>query len=463
VTFTTTAIDDCDPSPSISCVPPSGSTFALGSRTVNCSAADHSGNGSACSFTVTVRDTINPTITCSPNLTVECTSPSGAVVSYSTTASDVCDSTPTLVCSPASGTTFALGVRTVNCTATDHSGNASSCAFTVTVRDTTPPALNCPGGVSVPATSSSGAIATFSVSASDVCDPSPTLACNPPSGSTFPLGRTTVTCNSADAAGNIGHCSFDVFVTPGITSVLPRSGKETGGDLVNIFGAGFTTPGDTTVLFGGAAASIVSVTPSHIQVRTPANFGTVNVVVNNSFGATVAPNAYTYLDDALAARLGNVNVNLGDRVDVLTLNGSIGDANREITIAPHAAIRVDMATSPSRPSSRYALYVWAGAPNAGTLSLESLAGHDLGCMVFPSPLNVPDVPQPRKIFNNTGIPDFGTANLNSFPAPVTVGQRLNGLGGPRTLTLQGFIQDDGSQNTATNYSITNAIVLHVGP
>src|SRR5262249_3010878 len=36
------------------------------------------------------------------------------------------------------------------------------------------------------------------------------VACNPPSGSTFPIGTTTVTCTATDAAGNMSSCSFTV-------------------------------------------------------------------------------------------------------------------------------------------------------------------------------------------------------------------------------------------------------------
>ncbi|MEO8428094.1 MAG: choice-of-anchor Q domain-containing protein, partial [Verrucomicrobiota bacterium] len=38
------------------------------------------------------------------------------------------------------------------------------------------------------------------------------VVCNPPSGSVFPAGTTTVTCTGTDAAGNIGTCSFNVTV-----------------------------------------------------------------------------------------------------------------------------------------------------------------------------------------------------------------------------------------------------------
>src|SRR5947207_2834152 len=48
-----TASDNC-PGVTTSCMPPSGSNFALGTTTVTCTATDTSGNTATCSFTVTV-------------------------------------------------------------------------------------------------------------------------------------------------------------------------------------------------------------------------------------------------------------------------------------------------------------------------------------------------------------------------------------------------------------------------
>jgi hypothetical protein len=54
-------------------------------------------------------------------LSVNATSSQGAVVSYTATASEPDDAsaTPTVSCSPASGSTFAIGTTTVNCSARD--------------------------------------------------------------------------------------------------------------------------------------------------------------------------------------------------------------------------------------------------------------------------------------------------------------------------------------------------------
>jgi hypothetical protein len=60
-----------------------------------------------------------------------------AVVSWTDpTATDVCDPSPTVVCSPASGSTFSVGVTTVTCTATDACGNEATTTFDVTVTAT---------------------------------------------------------------------------------------------------------------------------------------------------------------------------------------------------------------------------------------------------------------------------------------------------------------------------------------
>ena len=124
----------------------SGSTFAIGTTTVTVTATDAYCNVSAPrTFTVTVRDTTPPVITSvSPNLTIEATSAAGATVSYAAAAATDAVGPITITYSKASGTTFAIGTTTVAVTAKDAYGNPSTQTFTVTVRDTTPPAITAP-------------------------------------------------------------------------------------------------------------------------------------------------------------------------------------------------------------------------------------------------------------------------------------------------------------------------------
>src|SRR5207247_6045870 len=105
----------------------------VGTTTVTSTARDSSGNSSTCAFTVTVRDTQSPTITCPADLTVD--APPGACassVTFTVTATDNC-TVSDLTSAPASGSAFPVGTTTVISTARDASGNASQCLFTVTV------------------------------------------------------------------------------------------------------------------------------------------------------------------------------------------------------------------------------------------------------------------------------------------------------------------------------------------
>jgi uncharacterized repeat protein (TIGR01451 family) len=212
VSFSATASDNC-PGATANCSPASGSTFPKGTTTVTCSATDTSGNTSAttCSFTVTVNDTENPTISCPANK-VQSTDPNAcsAVVNFSATANDNCPGV-TYSCAPASGTVFPKGTTTVTCTASDTSSHTASCQFTVTVNDTQPPAITCPANIVKEPTCPAGAKATFAPVVSDNC-PGVGFVCSPATGSTFPIGTTTVTCTATDTSGNSTSCSFTVTV-----------------------------------------------------------------------------------------------------------------------------------------------------------------------------------------------------------------------------------------------------------
>jgi hypothetical protein len=215
VTFSNPAASDIvDASVDVSCSLASGSFFPLGTTTVTCTATDDSGNSSSSSFNVTVVDTTPPTIGTNPNITVEGNTTGGAFVSYTVpTASDIVDASVDVSCSLASGSFFPLGTTTVTCTATDDSGNSSSSSFNVTVVDTTPPTIGINPNITVLATSSAGAVVSFgSPSASDIVDPSVSVVCSFPSGSTFPIGVTTVVCTATDDSGNSASSSFTVTV-----------------------------------------------------------------------------------------------------------------------------------------------------------------------------------------------------------------------------------------------------------
>ena len=77
---------------------------------------------------------IPPTITVPAGITVDPTSPNGAVVTFSATANDVVDGILVPVCLPPSGSIFPIGSTVVTCTATNRLLLTASASFVVTVR-----------------------------------------------------------------------------------------------------------------------------------------------------------------------------------------------------------------------------------------------------------------------------------------------------------------------------------------
>ncbi len=147
-------------------------------------------------------------ITCPANITQpNDTNQCGAVVNYPPPSTSGVCVPPT--CSPASGSFFPVGTTTVNCMT---GPPAQMCSFTVTVVDTQAPNITCPTPVTAVAPAScpiaTSVLATFPPPpATDNC-PGVTVACVPPSGSCVPIGTTTVTCTTTDAAGNTATCTF---------------------------------------------------------------------------------------------------------------------------------------------------------------------------------------------------------------------------------------------------------------
>ncbi|MDH3362323.1 MAG: HYR domain-containing protein [Gammaproteobacteria bacterium] len=116
----------------------------------------------------------------------------------------------------------------ITCTASDGSTVAISIGIFVNVQDLVAPVLTVPGAdVTADADPLTGtAQVTYVVTATDIIDPDPEVICTPASGSTFPVGTTTVTCTASDdgpnALGqpNVTTATFDVVVADATAPVF---------------------------------------------------------------------------------------------------------------------------------------------------------------------------------------------------------------------------------------------------
>ncbi len=121
----------CGTLQSLTCTPPSGSSFPAGTSTVHCTAVDSCGNAATCSFTVTVRPTAPPPVVNCPQDRLLFTCGNNATAYYKVTATG---HVGPVTCTPPSGSIFPLGTTVVTCSATNACGLVASCSFKVTVK-----------------------------------------------------------------------------------------------------------------------------------------------------------------------------------------------------------------------------------------------------------------------------------------------------------------------------------------
>ena len=231
------------------------------------------------------------------------------------TATDDSGEIPTITCTPDYPTVFPLGASTFTCTAKDASGNESGPAsLTVTVLDTTPPAITCPADV---AAKVGQAISLGTPSVSDIVDASPTVTNNAPAA--YPPGATTVTWTAKDAKGNSAQCAQKVTLT------YPWAGFSQPVDnvpVMNTAKAGQTVPLKWRLLdFTGAPVtdlSKVTVTVVSLSCQVGTSIDQIEEYASGASGLQNLGNGYYQWNWKTPASYANscktLKLNLGDGV-----------------------------------------------------------------------------------------------------------------------------------------------------
>ncbi len=241
--------------------------YPLGTTTVTCTATV---SGFSASAAMVVQDTTAPAFPPLSDVSDTTTDPGGKDVSYAIpSATDAVSGSILGTCTPDSGTHFAVGSTLVTCTATDSSGNKGSASFHVnlTLIDNTPPTFTTvPSDIMQEATGPAGAVVNYTVTATDNAGP-PTVACDHPSGSTFPLGATAVTCTATDSSNNRATAQFNVIIRdttkpsfPPLADVNATSADPSGTDV------SYSVPTATDAVSGSIPGSCTPATGTHFAV-----------------------------------------------------------------------------------------------------------------------------------------------------------------------------------------------------
>lgn len=216
-----------------------------------------------------------------------------AVVTFTASGSDP-NGPVSVTCTPTSGSTFPLGTTPVSCTATDGLGNNSAGSFDVLVRDQTAPTVTTPADIVVSINGVTSVSVPFSVTST-----AGTPSCAPSSGSSFPLGSTTVTCTAADPSGNTGSSSFAITVQDTTPPTLDLPATQTvsvnAAPTANVSYTVTASDGPSSIVPSCSPASgssfgigTTAVTCSATDAAGNTASGSFNVVVQDTTAPTVS-------------------------------------------------------------------------------------------------------------------------------------------------------------------------------
>ena len=206
-------MDNCDAGLPVTQMPMPGTVISSNTQ-ITLMTVDISENPGSCSFYVNVADNQPPSLTCPGN---QLELPNGNCQAFLSdytpmaVLSDNCDGAPFITQNPSPSTEI-IGQTTVTLETSDMSGNSTSCSFSVSIEDNTPPGIVCPADQSETFDMNCSFTLTDYTSmatATDNCDAMPSISQMPIAGTAI-SENTTVVLTVTDAATNTATCSFSV-------------------------------------------------------------------------------------------------------------------------------------------------------------------------------------------------------------------------------------------------------------
>ncbi|MFK8055637.1 MAG: HYR domain-containing protein [Saprospiraceae bacterium] len=354
----------------------SGSTFPVGTSTVEFTATDACGNSETTSLTVTVNAGAAASISLQAGVNVTETAAAGATtatVNYATpTATTTCPQgglTVTQTAGLASGSAFPIGTSTVSFTATDACGNSETTSLTVTVNPSAPTG-NCTGS-------------------------GPTYACNGPIGGEQPWHEWISQVQFAgldNSSSKEGYKFFDQLTPTAVTAGTSESmtltpGLSWGGYQSDLYfvacidfnqDGDFNDPGEEVLRANSISAAVSGI----VQIPAGATPGVTRMRIFMKKGAYVTNSCERFVYGEIEDYL--ICVGGGTNNGTLTLNGP---ADQSVTIAAGqttATVTFSDATgSTTCPTGGFAVTQTSGPTSgsalaAGTYTVVYTATDDCG-------------------------------------------------------------------------------------
>ncbi len=222
-----------------------------------------------------------------------------------------------------------------------------------------PPVINCPPSVGDTATSDTGASIIFGAPSVEAGTAPVTAACTHTSGSSFPVGVTTVQCTATDAINRTASCSFQITVTPSpkiaLTKFLAFGDSITAGEVTAPIGSANAAGQFLTRQIVVPSASYPTVLQRLLTSRYLTQASSM-VMTNEGLPGETAPEAVSRYLAAINRYRPEVVLLLEGYNGVTGNGGASGAAAAVSTMASEArnrGMRVFIATlTPAKPGSR---------------------------------------------------------------------------------------------------------------
>ena len=387
---TVTATDNCDPTLTVAFNEVAAVVEGCGTITRTWTVTDNCGNTTTDSQTLSVQDNTDPVLVGVPaDATVECDAiPAAATV----TATDNCDPTLTVAFNEVAAVVEGCGTITRTWTVTDNCGNTTTDSQTLSVQDNTDPVLV---GVPADATVECDAIpAAATVTATDNCDPTLTVAFNEVAAVVEGCGTITRTWTVTDNCGNTTTDSQTLSVQDNTDPVLVG------------------VPADATVECDAIPAAATVTATDNCDPTLTVAFNEVAAVVE---GCGTITRTWTVTDNCGNTTTDSQTLSVQDNTDPV-LVGVPADATVECDAIPAAATVT--ATDNCDPTLTVAFNeVAAVVEGCGTITRTWTVTDNCGNTTTDSQtLSVQDNTDPVLV----GVPADATVECDAIPAAATV-------------------------------------------